>query len=131
MTLKLSIKQLIVIPLLALSALAAHAGNVPPPKADLGPLYEQWGLGASQIAEVEASFEQLRAARQELREQDFASRSERREAMRALRETHRERLQTVLSEQQLRELKEYMRQFRRHRGYGKGGFKGSDSAPEA
>ncbi|TQV72684.1 hypothetical protein FKG94_18520 [Exilibacterium tricleocarpae] len=116
MPISLRLKQLAVIPLLAVLSTAMAWADVPPPKPDLSPLYEQWQLDESTIAELEAYFQQMREARESLREQDFASRQERRDAMRALRDTHRANLETILDEDQLQDLKAYMRQFGHRRG---------------
>ena len=107
--------QMVVIPFLAAVCVAARA-DVPPPKPDLSPLYEQWQLEDVQIAELESYIEQMREARTALRDQEFESRQERREAMKALREEHKANLATILSEDQMKDLKAYMRQFGHHRG---------------
>ena len=116
MTTKTILRQLATIPLLLLLGAGVAWAEVPPPKPDLTPLYEQWQLDEGQIAELETYFQQIHEARTALRAQNFESRQERRAAMRSLRETHRDNIKNVLSEAQMEDLKAYMRQFGHRRG---------------
>lgn len=81
-------------------------------------LVDSWGLSDAERSELTELRESLYADMQELREQSFDSREERREAWQALRDEHQEALGELLSEDQLEELRDAMRNAF-HKGHGK------------